>query len=536
MKLIKDLQIIITHFIFFSFTTFSTFAKDYNVLDFGAKGDGQHIETLAIQNAIEACSKTGGIVVFQSGKYLSGTIYLKNNVTLHLQKGATILGSTDLANYPENLPEYTFFRKGVIKRALIYAEKCENIAIEGEGTIDGQGFAFEEPTDKNINSYSVRPYVIWMIQCKNVRTEGIKLQNSALWMQHYLACENLYIHNIEVYNHSNKNNDMMDIDGCKDVIISDCRGDTDDDGITLKSTHGQANENITITNCILSSHCNAIKCGTESNAGFKNITISNCVIRPSRDREVIYGKPNGISGISLEVVDGAEMNGIHISNIVMDGPAVPLFIRLGNRARGYDKNLPKPEIGSIDNITISNVTAFDAWAIGSSITGLPGHPVKNITLDNIRIFYKGGGTEEDIHKTIPEKEGSYPEATMFGNLPSYGMFIRHAENITLQNVELHFQSEELRPALYLEDIENGKFLDVQADINSNSTFIHGNNVRDITIKNPWTANTCISVIDIKGKQSKSIKLSDIDKQKFNEIFIASSEVDNGIFRIGSFYE
>jgi len=271
---------------------------------------------------------------------------------------------------------------------------------------------------------------------QKIKIEGIKLQNSALWMQHYIACENLYIHDIEVYNHANKNNDMIDINGCKDVIISDCIGDTDDDGITIKSTHAMPNENITITNCIISSHCNAIKTGTESNAGFKNITISNCIIRPSKDTTPIYGKPEGISGIALEVVDGAEMNGIHISNIIIDGPQVPIFIRLGNRARGYDKNLPKPKVGNIENISISNITAFNADPTGSSITGIPNHPVKNITLDNIRIFYQGGGTLQDAQRQIPENETDYPDAIMFDRLPSYGFFIRHAENITLNNVSL----------------------------------------------------------------------------------------------------
>ncbi len=535
MKSLKNHQFVTVFILFIFFTTISAKAEEFNVKDFGALGDGKTIETISIQKAIDACTKHGGVVVFPSGNYVSGTIYLKDNVTLHLQKGATILGSTDLADYPENLPGYTFFRKGVIKRALIHGDRNENIAIEGEGTIDGQGSAFLGPFPKGVSSYSVRPYVIWMVECKNVRVEGIKLQNSAFWMQHYLACENVYIHNIEVYNHSNKNNDMMDIDGCKDVIISDCMGDTDDDGITLKSTHERPNENITITNCILSSHCNAIKCGTESNTGFKNITISNCVIRPSKDTVVIYGKPKGISGISLEVVDGAEMNGIHISNIVMDGVAVPLFIRLGNRARGYDKNLPKPEIGSIQNITISNITAFNAKTYGSSITGIPDHPIKNVLLENIRIFYEGGGMAADALREIPEKESSYPEATMFGNLPSYGLFIRHAENVTLKNIELYFEADEMRPALYLEDIQRGKFLDVQAEVNSNSPFMQGNNVRDIIIKNPWTANPCSAVIDIKGEQSRSIILSDIDKQKFNEVFKTSSEVDKGVVRTGSLY-
>ena len=179
------------------FVTDSLLAKEYNIIEFGAYGTGKKVETKQIQNAIDQAGKTGGIVVFPSGTYLTGTIYLRSNVTLEMQKGATLLGSTDLDEYPENLPDYTFFRKGIIKRALIYAENLENIAIRGEGTIDGQGFAFKEPTDKNVSSYSVRPYVIWMIKCRKVRVEGIKLQDSAFWMQHYLACENLYIHNIE---------------------------------------------------------------------------------------------------------------------------------------------------------------------------------------------------------------------------------------------------------------------------------------------------------------------------------------------------
>ncbi len=531
MRYLKEARIII---IFFAIS-FSVNAKEYIVLDYGAKGDGSSIETKAIQKAINACSKTGGIVVFPAGKYLSGTIYLKSNVTIYLQKGATILGSTAMEDYPENQPDYTFYRKGKILRSLIYAEKCENIAIKGEGTIDGQGDKIVLANGKMASSYGERPHIIWMIQCKGINVEGIKLQNSAMWMQHYMACENLYIHDVEVYNHCNKNNDMIDINGCKDVIISDFRGDSDDDGITLKSTHAMPNENITITNCILSSHCNAIKCGTESNTGFKNIIISNIVIRPSKDREVIYGKPDGISGISLEVVDGAEMNGINISNIVMDGPAVPLFIRLGNRARGYDQNLPKPEIGSIENITITNITAFNTGPQGSSITGIPGHLVKNITLDNIRVFYKGGGNEDDAKNIIPEKEDGYPEATMFGVLPSYGMFIRHAENITLKNIEFYFQMDDRRPALYLDDIKNGKFLNIQADINSASTFIQGNNVRDIFINNPQPGDSCQSVIDIIGSKSKSIRLTDIDAQRFSEIFRVSSEAAENIIKTGNIF-
>ena len=174
-----------------------------------------------------------------------------------------------------------------------------------------------------------------------------------MWMQHYLACENLRVTGIRVYNHANQNNDMIDIDGCRNVIVSDCYGDTDDDALTFKSTSEHACENITVTNCILSSHCNAIKCGTESTGGFKNFTISNCIIRPSDDKEPIFGKPEGISGISLEIVDGGVMEGITISNISMDGPEVPIFIRLGNRARKHMTEAETPPVGQLSDVIIS---------------------------------------------------------------------------------------------------------------------------------------------------------------------------------------
>ena len=512
------------------------FAKEYNVMDFGAAGDGKQLETNIIQKAIDKANETGGKVVFPAGKYSTGTIFLKSNVTLELQKGAMIMGSHNLNDYPENIPVYNFFRKGIILRALIFAERQDNISIIGEGTIDGQGFAFPEPTDKKVNSYSVRPYVIWMVQCKKVRVEGIKLQYGAFWMQHYMACENLRIHDIEVYNHGRKNNDMMDIDGCKDVIISDCRGDTDDDGITIKSTHAMPNENITINNCIISSHCNAIKCGTETNAGFKNITISNCVIKPSSDREVTYGKSDGISGISLEVVDGAEMDGVNISNIVMDGPAVPLFIRLGNRARGYDKSLPKPGVGTLQNVMISNITAVTAKNYGSSITGIPGHKVKNVTLENIRIFYDGGGSQSDAEREIDERETKYPEATMFGMLPSYGMFIRHVENISMRNVEFFAKSPEARPAFYLEDVQGGEFQNLNIDIDHSASIFNAKDVTDISIDHLIINASCNSIMTVKGSKSKGIKLSEVKKSDYKNLFNVSQGAIEGEIQLSGIFK
>jgi len=176
-------------------------------------------------------------------------------------------------------------------------------------------------------------------------------------MQHYLACDDVTIRGIHVYNHSNKNNDMIDIDGCRNVHISGCTGDSDDDALTIKSTSGRISENITVTNCIFSSHCNAIKCGTESGGGFRNITISNCIVKPSVSPTKIYGAYKGDGGIALEVVDGGIMENVKIDNIVIDGPQVPIFIRLGNRARAYRKDQGPIPVGTLQGVTLSNITA-----------------------------------------------------------------------------------------------------------------------------------------------------------------------------------
>ncbi len=453
--------------------------KIFNVRDFGAKGDSITLETKSLQATIDECAKKGGTVIFPEGIYRTGTLLLKSNVTLRINKNAKILGSTDLKDYPRLKPNYIFYGSEWRDQSLIYGEKLHNIAIEGEGTIDGQGASFVIANNKKPFRYMNRPYGLWFIQCKNIRIENIHLRNSAFWMQHYLACDDVKIKGITVYNHSNKNNDMIDIDGCQDVVIRDCVGDSDDDGITIKSTSGRINKNILIENCTVSSHCNAIKMGTESSGGFQNITIRNCVIKPSAKKTVIYGKPSGDGGLALEVVDGGIMDSIHISNIKIDGPEVPLFIRLGNRARKYKKGLETPSVGILRNVTIENVTATGANIIGSSITGLPEHPVENIVLKNVSINYNGGGTIEDAKKTVEELPDHYPEGNMFGTLPSYGLYVRHAKNVTLDRLVLSFQNNDERVPVRCEDVDNLTISNLQADATKHITSC----IEKINVKN-----------------------------------------------------
>ncbi len=429
--------------------TMSPAKRVYAPVDYGAVPDGQTLCTAAIQKAVDECSANGGGVVrLSGGKFLSGTIFMKSNVTLEIAKGSTLLGSANLADYPVTVAAYRSYTDKYTDKSLIYGEGLSNIAITGKGTYDGQGSAFKGP-------YKKRPYGIRFISCTNVTMENITLKNSPMWMQHYLACDDVTIRNITVWNHCNKNNDMIDIDGCHNVLISGCVGDTDDDGITLKSTSARACENVTIRDCTVSSHCNAVKCGTESNGGFKDIKISHCTIKPSAVKTKIYGRPAGKAGIALEIVDGGVMENINVSDIDITGTAAPIFVRLGDRGRRYKKDMPRPKVGKLHNVTISDIKASTDSDMGCAIAGLKDHPIENLALKNINISFPGGGKEGDRTRRFDEKPGNYPECTMFTKrLPAFGLYCWHVEGLKLENVELTTREPDERTAIVLEDVSN----------------------------------------------------------------------------------
>lgn len=457
-----------------SLSSLNATARDYIVTDYGARSDTSVQCTAVLQQCIDLCSSNGGgRVVIPAGHYKTGTIQLRSNVNLHLELGATLYGSTDLRDYRRMTTSYKSLRTHTPTIQLIYADSVQNVVIDGYGTIDGQGRVFPKQSwnDEGIT----RPHLLRFIQSSDITLKDVTLRNSGCWMQHYLACDRVRIDGIRVVNRNNYNNDALDLDGCHDVIVRGISADSDDDGITLKSTSPRLCEDIVIADCVLSSHCNAVKLGTETNGGFRNIAIRNIVVRPSDDqRTQFFGRPRGISALSLEIVDGGLMENVTVDGMTVTGTESPVFVRLAHRGRGWTfsrnaanafvaQNLQggnegatrsqKPDsvetVGTLRHIYINNVRARDCGNYGCSVTGLPGHPVEDVHLSNIVIHHRGGITRDQlpsIQKALrDEKAAEYPEATMWGPLPARGFYVRHARSVHFDNVEIQLQTPDARP-------------------------------------------------------------------------------------------
>jgi len=504
--------------------------RAFSVTDYGAVSDGKTLCTRAIQNAIDACAAAGGGTVrLPAGTYLSGAIVLKSHVTLHIERGATLLGSPNPADYPENPHSFpSRFTTEYGRCSLITAEKAENVAIEGGGTIDGQGWGTEMKAligsiKAGKTKPGMRPLVLRFSECRNVKVRDITLKRSAFWMQNYLACENVLIEGITVENVGPTNTDGLDLDGCKNVRIANCRIISRDDSLCLKSTSDRPCENVAVTHCVLSSRCNAIKCGTDSTGGFINFSVADCVVT------------NSGCGIALELVDGGKMERVRISNITMHTVANPIFVRLGNRGRGQQQPTP----GVLRNVTIRNVQARDVTNLtGCSITGLPGHPVEDITLDNIRITFKGGGVRDDALRDVPEWPERYPEFFMFtpegvemfnnreaGRLPAYGFWVRHARNVRFAHLDLRFAQPDARPALFFDDAKDVKVSNLIAQsVAETPAVIWLRQTDSVLIADRRPRGPAAAFVRVEGDCSRRVVLANNDLRNLARAIDQSPEV------------
>jgi polygalacturonase len=446
----------------------------FNVRDFGAMGDGATIDTPAINRTIDAAAGAGGgNVIFPAGQYLCYTIRLKSHISLQLEAGAIIVaaevpkegtpsGGYDPAGPPQPWEAYQDFGHNHWPNSLIYGESLEGVSIYGPGLIWGKGLSRGERDElPRAESPGVGNKAIALKNCRNVVLRDLSILMGGHFAVLLTGTDNVVIDGLTI----DTNRDGIDIDCCRNVRVANCVVNSPwDDAICPKSSfalgYARPTENVTITNCYVTGiyefgsllsgkfvqknysdvrkSVGRIKCGTESNGGFKKITITNCILE-------------GCRGFALETVDGGIIEDITVSNITMRGVIhSPLFLRLGKRMRGPKGVKP----GYIQRILFSNIVSSGAVAQYPSIlAGESDAPIEDIKFDNLYLEQLGGGTEEWAALQPPEKPDGYPEADMFGTLPASGFFLRHARNIELSNVEIAAIETDARPAIWAEDVD-----------------------------------------------------------------------------------
>ena len=475
----------------------------FDVRSLGAKGDGNSIDSPAINAAIVAAANAGGgTVIFPAGIYTSYSIHLKSNVALFLEQGATILaaptpygglssGGYDAAEQQGDFEPYQDYGHNHWHNSLIWGENIHDFGIFGPGLIYGKGLSrgHNEKTLPDTTAAGVGNKAIALKNCRNVILSDFSILQGGWFGLLATGVDNMTIDNLKI----DTNRDGIDIDCCRNVRVSNCTVNSPwDDGICPKSSYAlgypRATENLTITNCYLTGNyelgsvldgtwkpikatatgpwgTGRIKLGTETNGGFKNITISNCVF-------------DQCHGFAVESVDGAIVEDITFTGITLRNVSAPFFLRLGARLRG-----PKPQtvVGSMKRLVLSNIVSSGAAQLPSIIAGVSGHPIEDLKISDVYLQQIGGAGADMAAIQVPENAEKYPEPTMFGNLPATGIFARHVRNLEATNIEIATESVDARPAFYLDDVDGADFFRIRLPQRQQSGQFRLKNVADFRL-------------------------------------------------------
>lgn len=447
----------------------------YSILSYGAIPNDSNVNNAdAINRAIADCNENGGgIVLVEGGSFTSGTVFFKSNVALFIAKGAEIRASHNIndfvinINTPDNREDY-------IKNGLILAQNCKNVALLGPGKICGEGNYFSlkpylpprtEPFSKALDVWDMRQeyrkrirfahkdkygFLVHFQNCDQVRVSNVILENSAFWTLNINMCNDVAVtHTVINNNRHIANSDGIDISGSSNVTVEKCFVSTGDDGIVIKNSHDIACEksmnNIYIGNCEVISCTNSFKIGTETSLDISDVTVENCKFYLTD----IF--PAGASGISIESCDGAVVSNVTVRNIQIDSMACPVFLRLNNRNRNRLPELDKK--GELKNINISDIVAVNS-EIPVIIMGIPSQKIDNVILKNIDVKYASGKDYRDFRFKVPEQEKEYPESNRFRNLNAYGIYIRHAKNISAEKLKVIPRENTKRKFKIVNDCEN----------------------------------------------------------------------------------
>jgi len=500
------------------------FDGSWDVRNFGAAGDGKTIDTPAINRAIKAVADAGGgTLVFPSGTYVCFTIRLQSNVHLYLSGGCTILaadspkpdettgyngGTYDAGGPAQAWEQYEDYGHNHWANSLFYADGLHDVSISGPGLIFGKGLSHGSRVTESRGGYTpfkaeqsgVGNKAIALKNCRNVLLRDFRVLKGGHFALLATGVDNLTLDNLLI----DTDRDGFDIDCCRNVRVSNCTVNSPwDDAICPKSSfalgYARSTDNVTIANCFVTGtyelgtvidgswkkfaddvkvpRNGRIKCGTESNGGFRNIAITNCVVEGSK-------------GISLESSDGALIEDVAISNITMrDTIDAPLFFRLNRRNRGPKESM-RP--GTLRRVVCSNIVSHNSKASTASIlSGILENLIEDVKLSNCFFGHQGlptqalagwGNESKPMPDwkaiQVPEIEDAYPELLRFGPTPSNGFFVRHLKNLELSHVEIAPQNADPRPAFHLEDVHRADFFAITAPAQPNFSL---QNVTDLRI-------------------------------------------------------
>jgi len=408
------------------------------------------LATQAIQRAVDACAAAGGGTVrLGKGDYVSGTIDLRSGVMLEVAEGSRLLASTNLADYPPRQarrPTVQDSNMGM-NQSLIFAEGCERVGLAGKGTIDGRGTKDNFPGEQTTGSTPGRPFLIRMLDCKNVVIRDLRMRDSPCWMQNYLNCEDLIVDGIHVENQANHNNDGLDIDGCRRVIVRNAFINAEDDGLCFKGASQRPGEDILVEHCEFYSTCNALKFGTDSQGDFRNVLVRHVTLGgPSAAmRSLKRRKADG--GISWESVDGGTLERILVQDVKIVRAESPLFLILSDRGRVRPEQL-RPGPGNLRHLVYDRITGDDNGMRGSFFTGIPERPIEHVLLRDVQLAMAPATGPAPDPAQVPDGRGLYPDPHMFSTvMPARGLWARNVRHLTLQRVRFTSQGDDARPAV-----------------------------------------------------------------------------------------
>jgi hypothetical protein len=486
--------------------------KTYNIVDFGAKGDGKTLDTAALQSAIDACTRDqGGTVLVPAGVFVIGTVEMKSNVTLHIAAGGKLLGSADGKQYhaADAIPLRGDSTLGDGNVGLIFGVEADNVTIEGPGTIDGQGAQFRSPTrgapPPSGRGGADRPYHLLFHRCNNLRVRDLTLVSSAFHSVRVIQSNYVWMDGLHIHNRVNGNNDGFHFISSKYVHVTNCDVQTQDDACALFGSC----QYVTVSDSTFSTRWSVFRFG---GGHPKNVTVSNCTIYQT------YGCP-----IKLHFGPGSRVENILFSNLVMQDVTGPISINLSNRQRGSNPSEVPAEKGYLRNISFNNIRAsvvsegrqFEDIAFNQGyrpgetrqcivLNAIGDAVIEDVSFHDVRITYGGGGTVEEARRQPEQVAGEYFE---IGTPPAYGLYARNVRGLNLHNVRFEVEKPDLRPAVLLDHVSDGAFngLSVQGNPEAKSAlrFI---DTHDVLVTAPRVLTPAAVFLEVEGSATSAITI------------------------------